>query len=154
MKYEDSYNTLVKMISSSENIKHGKGAEPSEIDDLLHKFPFLPDDFAWYLRDYGWIELGAFEIYGLGPDVPAHLDLLLRSERQWAGMEGWLLPRDCLGFLESGGEWIYAIRLAPQTQAIKIVRVVYDLEEGWSSVEDTEYRIWANFICDLLLESG
>ena len=63
----------------------GAGATPSEIDAAEKGLDLrIEGGYRQFLQRFGWGGAGHFELYGLGRDVPFHLDLvrLTQSERQ------------------------------------------------------------------------
>jgi len=52
---------------------------------LAQRLPWgsLPESYRRFLRDFGWVSIDGDEIFGLGADVPSHLDLvrITQSER-------------------------------------------------------------------------
>ncbi len=65
----------------------GRGATFEEITRAeLRLGVVLSDSYRAFLREFGWGGMAGWEIYGLGPDVPFHLDLVgvTKSERTQA----------------------------------------------------------------------
>ncbi|HET6385391.1 MAG TPA: SMI1/KNR4 family protein [Armatimonadota bacterium] len=83
-------------------IDHGAGVAPSVIDGAARVLGVaLPQDYVEFLRVYGWASLGCNEIYGLGDDVPRHLDVvrLTLSERLEAQPA---MPRHLVALMNDG----------------------------------------------------
>jgi cell wall assembly regulator SMI1 len=62
----------------------GRGATAEQIMEAEQTLKVaFPESYRAFLRDFGWGGVGHIEIFGLGDDVPAYLDLIsvTRSER-------------------------------------------------------------------------
>jgi cell wall assembly regulator SMI1 len=67
----------------------GAGASADEVEAAQQALGVkFPTSYIAFLREFGWAEVAGDGIYGLGVDVPFHLDLLrmTRSERTEAGL--------------------------------------------------------------------
>lgn len=54
----------------------GRGVSREEIAEAQTALGPLPDDYQEFLGEFGWLEFGPFEIYGLGLGRPDHLDVI------------------------------------------------------------------------------
>src|SRR5207247_2644874 len=88
-------------------------AEIVEAEDLLGVA--IPPSFGSFLRDFGWISAGPWEIFGLGNDVPHWLALvsITISERTEAHRP---LPHHLLPFVNDGGGNLYCLDTAQVTE--------------------------------------
>ncbi|HVE45245.1 MAG TPA: SMI1/KNR4 family protein [Acidimicrobiales bacterium] len=84
-------------------VEHGTGATADEIAraerDLAVTFP---TNYRLYLREFGWIEIGSAELFGLGHDVPFHLDLVRITVSERTEMHP-LTPHNLIPLLNDGG---------------------------------------------------
>jgi hypothetical protein len=80
--------TLDRVLRSRRDAEFGAGATDATIraaeDALAIAFPASVRE---YLNRFGYIAVGPLELYGLGDDVPAHLDIvrITTSERTESG---------------------------------------------------------------------
>jgi cell wall assembly regulator SMI1 len=66
----------------------GRGANPEQIAAVEKRLGLrFPKSYRHYLQNYGWCRFSHQELYGLGTDVPSHLELIRNtlSERQDMG---------------------------------------------------------------------
>ncbi|MDP8944134.1 MAG: SMI1/KNR4 family protein [Actinomycetota bacterium] len=92
MRYEDVRERLLLCAA-----ERGQGAIAEEIERAERELDvILPDGYRSFLRELGWAAIGHHEIYGLGAEVPYHLDLIrvTMSERTEALplTPPWLVP--------------------------------------------------------------
>lgn len=84
----DAYRRAAELLRTLGTKDHGSGANEEEIAGAERAIGVqLPEDYKLFLRDLGWGGAGHWELYGLGEDVPSHLDLVdnthfHRTERQ------------------------------------------------------------------------
>jgi cell wall assembly regulator SMI1 len=85
MHFEAELNSLASQLEVKE---FGMGAS---VDDILATESRLQvkfsDSFRRFLRRFGWAVLQHLEIFGLGPDVPRHLNLVDAAIRERAVMQ-------------------------------------------------------------------
>ncbi len=105
----DSYSKVSAYLRSCPDLSKGAGATDQEIRALTNIWGPVPEDFAAYLRDFGWVRFGAQEVLGLGRDVEPHLNLLKRARRLWDGDGIYRLPSELLPVYDSGGGWFYCL---------------------------------------------
>jgi hypothetical protein len=100
---------LERQLRIRQDVIIGYGVDESTIDAaeqaLSISFPLEPRD---YLMRFGHLELGHFEMHGLGADVPPYLNLLnvTLSEREAPGSP---LPVQLVPLLNDGGGNLYCI---------------------------------------------
>jgi hypothetical protein len=66
----------------------------------------FPDGYRDFLRRFGWLCFGHYEIFGLGADTPAHLEIISMTwdERRNGGLSSSLIP-----VLNDGGGNLYCV---------------------------------------------
>jgi len=78
-----SYQELREQIKFFSDKECGVGATATEIERaeamLGTKFS---ESYRLFLQDYGWGRFAHQELYGLGSDVPPHLDLIRNTEAE------------------------------------------------------------------------
>jgi len=96
----------------------------------------IAGDYRDFVESLGWGGADDFEIYGLGADVPDHLDLcaMTESERTVANPP---LPANLLPLLNDGGGNLYCIDLLAGEDV-----VIWDHER---SSDQTPERVAPNF---------
>jgi cell wall assembly regulator SMI1 len=103
------FDELESVIKTRRDSVVGGGASPSTISDAEKRLAVsFPGSLREYLRRFGWLELGHMELFGLGDNVPPHLNLtdLTVSERAGGGMS---LPGHLIPLLNDGGGNLYCM---------------------------------------------
>jgi SMI1-KNR4 cell-wall len=105
MTYED----LRARLLDAQDMACGGGVDDTQIamaEEALQVT--LPRDFRRFLREFGWLEMGPTEIFGLGSDVPQHLNLvtLVLAERRDSRVP---MPRDLVPVMNDGGGNLYCL---------------------------------------------
>lgn len=68
---------VVSSLARLNHLRHGGGATPAEIRLAETAIgTAFPDDLREFLREFGWMSSDEIELFGLGGDVPIHLDLV------------------------------------------------------------------------------
>lgn len=68
---------IEREVSSWIDMERGTGASEAEIASAEKGLGIqFCGHYREFLLSYGWIRLGTIEVFGLGADVPKHLDLL------------------------------------------------------------------------------
>jgi hypothetical protein len=100
----DQYATLRLSLLADDSVEHGMGATDTEVIEAVGRIGVLPADFQAFLREFGWIAVMHYEIFGLGADVPAHQDLvaMTHDERVNYGLPSHLTP-----IMNDGGGNLY-----------------------------------------------
>jgi SUKH superfamily protein len=75
-----------------------------EIYSAEERIGRLPGDYREFLGDLGWLEAGHYEIFGLGDDVPMHMDLIGMTLDERANFH---LPGNLIPIMNSGGGDLY-----------------------------------------------
>jgi len=88
----------------------GKGASAQELAEFEGRFGVtLPESYKDFLRRYGWARFSHQEIYGLGPDVPAHLQLTRNTHSERFDMAP-RLPPSLVPIMNDGAGNHYSLR--------------------------------------------
>ncbi|WP_438033472.1 SMI1/KNR4 family protein [Sorangium sp. So ce204] len=119
----------------------GCGATDSEIAAAERRLGInLNGEFREFLRVYGWGGILSVELYGLGGDVPSHLDLVRITESERGEMSprlpGYLVP-----IMNDGGGNLYCL----DTRVDEPPVVLWDHEAGEDqepSVEGSRFVEW------------
>jgi cell wall assembly regulator SMI1 len=68
---------LIRRLRSCRGAEFGRGATPQEIRLAEKRLGVeLPGSYKAFLGRFGWASFEGLELYGLGEDVPAYLDLV------------------------------------------------------------------------------
>lgn len=113
------------------DLECGEGATEEQIlraeRTLSLKFP---ESYRRFIRTYGWASFGSYEVFGLGKDIPKHLDLLTITlwERNESGnpLPLWLLPI----YNDGGGNLVCIDCREGQSQGTVIAWYHDELSEG------------------------
>jgi hypothetical protein len=79
-----NFDELKQVMSASGSLEVGSGASEAEIQTAEASLGVrVKGDYRKFLLEFGWGGVGYLELYGLGQDVPKHLDLveITKSER-------------------------------------------------------------------------
>jgi cell wall assembly regulator SMI1 len=100
---------LARALNARGDVVIGKGANEADIEraeqSLGVRFPLALRE---YLKHFGHLEVGHFELYGIGAEVPNYLELvaITVSERTESGCP---LPHELVPILNDGGGNLYCI---------------------------------------------
>ena len=90
-------------------IERGIGATENQIQDAERQLGLkIPPDYRAVLRRAGWLGIGPQEFWGLGPDVPDHLDLVI-STQLWRTNRRLELPDHLLPIQEDGSGSLFCL---------------------------------------------
>lgn len=81
----NSYDDVFEMLKRFGELASGSGADGETIGEAESSLGVpINGGYRVFLERFGWAAIGGLEIYGLGLDVPRHLDLVkvTFSERQ------------------------------------------------------------------------
>ena len=68
---------LIRRLRSFREAEFGQGATSQEIELAKQQLGVeFPRSYKAFLEHFGWASIDGLELYGLGEDVPAYLDLL------------------------------------------------------------------------------
>ncbi len=69
--------SFVDVWQSRWDCKVGRGVAEKAVQQAEKELGLtIRSGYRYFLRQFGWCDLGADEVYGLGEDVPKHLDLM------------------------------------------------------------------------------
>ena len=70
-------NELRMRFRARSDVALGKGASQGDLQEVERLLGLrLAGGYVFFLREFGWASIGSFEVYGTGPDVPRHLDIV------------------------------------------------------------------------------
>ncbi len=99
MNFEDELSSLASLLQVKE---FGTGASNTDIEAAERTLQVrFSDSFHFFLKRFGWAGLEHLEIYGLGHDVPPHLNLVDAAIRERTGMQP-LLPHFLVPVMNDG----------------------------------------------------
>ncbi|WP_081426948.1 SMI1/KNR4 family protein [Sorangium cellulosum] len=97
-KYTDVVARLIKF----DDRELGTGASEDQIAAAERVLGAqIVGGYRLFLKQFGWGGVGHFEIYGLGPDTPPHLDIVHITQSERHEMEP-RLPRHLLPIMNDG----------------------------------------------------
>ncbi|MCP3981151.1 MAG: SMI1/KNR4 family protein [bacterium] len=135
---------IVNFLRNQANLQHGAGATDAELRDLeLAWGNALPDDYAAFLKTFGWVAYGSTEVAGLGQDVPTHLNVARMANTRWEDSQ---FPEELLPIHDSGAGWFYCLR--KQSPAV----VLWAHEYGQNQPYDETYLNWTQWFQGYLID--
>jgi hypothetical protein len=120
-----TYDELRAVLGAHDDVEHGDGATDEEVRQTVSRLGDLPKDYREFLKDFGWIAVGPFEIFGLGHDVPDYLNVLTvtLSERIDAGLSDHLIP-----VMNDGGGNLLCLDISARDAQDQVPLVYWDHE--------------------------
>lgn len=110
-----------------------RGASAAEIEEAeLSLGVRFPDQYRRFLAEFGWGGVAHGELYGLGPDVPPHLDLVRATISERSEMAP-AIPGHLLPVMNNGGGDHYCL----DTSVVGEAPVVF-----WSHEEPADQEPW------------
>lgn len=119
----DEFRERLRRIDEKEV---GAGASVTQIADAERGLGVaFPSEYKRLLEDFGWMAVGSTEIFGLGDDVPEHLNVVgvAIDERTQAHMT---IPPNLLPIMNDGGGNLYCVDCADAVGSV----VVWDHTAG------------------------
>jgi len=134
----DEVKALMRTVGSMEV---GKGASEEEVDAAERILGIaIRGDYRQFLLELGWGGVGCMELFGLGSDVPRHLDLVRVTLRERHDLHPHLRV-ELLPIMNNGGGDLYC--LDTTTSGPKVVGWWH--EEGESQTpthEADDFSTW------------
>lgn len=138
---------LEKTLRARDDVVIGTGASDVDIDNAQRSLGVtFPDSLREYVGRFGHLELGHFELYGFGSELPNYLQLVAMTlaERTEYGCP---LPHEFVPLLNDGGGNLYCIDTGPP----KTGRVVlWDHTLGMEQKPDQQSGSLADWLAELL----
>lgn len=141
-------NNLIDAFSDKE---HGAGATESEISNAESLLGVrLPESYRSFLRRNGWVRFSHQELYGLGSDTPAYLELIKNTlvERDTMGPP---MPSQLVPVMNDGAGNHYCLDTATVVDGECPV-VFWDHEQGFNQKPQTVARSFDRWLVELLME--
>lgn len=136
-----------EMLLGRGDVVVGIGANERDIETAEQALAVaFPRPLHEYLRRFGHLELGHFELFGLGAELPDYLQLvpMTLSERT---VPGCALPRALVPLLNDGGGNLYCV----DTDPLEAGRVVFwDHSFGTQQVPGDVSTSLPNWLADLI----
>lgn len=136
-----TFEELKMLLEQSGALEVGKGATQATIAAAERALGIsIRGDYRRFVEEYGWGGVGHIELYGLGDDVPRHLNLvdITTSERTEMSPR---LGAELLPIMNDGGGNLYCLDMKTKGPGV----VFWD-HEGASdqnpSVEAAEFSTW------------
>jgi hypothetical protein len=106
------YPTLETQILSHDDRLQGVGARPEDVAAAEAMLGVrILGGFRQFLQRLGWLVVGPIEIYGLGRDVPKHLNLIEITKSERTEMHPRLRP-ELIPVMNDGGGNLYCLDTA------------------------------------------
>ena len=139
------FSSLADLIEAdSLNARYGIGATDDEIEAARIKLDApLTHGYASFLKRFGWLELGGDEIFGLGSDVPSHLDVVANTLSERTEMQP-NIPSELIPILNDGFGNHYCIDASAIGSAAPQI-VFWDHELGTDQIGEpvsATFEIW------------
>ncbi|MCW5833511.1 MAG: SMI1/KNR4 family protein [Labilithrix sp.] len=141
------FDKFERMLRAREDVVIGAGVDEQIVNEAAGLLGVVfPIQLREYLKQFGHVELGHFELFGLGDDVPAYLDLvrMTLTERTDTGCP---LRSDLVPLLNDGGGNLYCITTKPEEAGAV---VFWDHTGGQDQVPDRHASSLAEWLVELL----
>jgi cell wall assembly regulator SMI1 len=144
-------DALEKMLLARTDVVLGNGSDDRDISAAERALGVtFPIALREYLHRFGSLELGHFELFGLGPGLPNYLQLvpMTLSERNVPGCS---LPHHLVPLLNDGGGNLFCVNTNP----LHAGRVVFwDHSMGSQQVPDDVSASLADWLTSLVCSLG
>lgn len=95
----------------------GQGASSEEIENAERALGVsFPASYRNFLREFGWARISHQELYGLGAEVPAYLELVRNTLAERSGMEP-SLPASLIPIMNDGAGNHYCLDTSQKRDA-------------------------------------
>lgn len=153
MKRDYEFKRVTERIDAVANKEHGSGATEDQLratEDSLRLV--IPSSYKEFLRRYGWAESSTEHVYGVGGDVPIHLDLVRNTHTERSEAHP-LLPPFLLPVMNDGAGNHYCLDTrAPSDQEAPVV--LWNHELGADQTLESLYDSFHFWLSDLLDRIG
>lgn len=94
-----TYERLRDHLWAIDDLEYSGPAPAAAVDTAERALGPLPEDYILFLREFGSVSVHHWEIYGVGPEVPPYLDVVVMTmeERATGG-----LPNDLIAIMNDG----------------------------------------------------
>lgn len=138
-------------IRSFPGLESGKGATDDQIDSVAESLRVkLSDSYRRFLSIFGWAKFTHQELYGLGSDVPPHLDLMKNTLAERTEMRP-ALPTVLVPVMNDGAGNHYCLDTSMMADG-ECPIVFWDHEQPAEQVPDRVAPSFDHMIIDLLGE--
>jgi hypothetical protein len=104
-----TFDQLAQRLESSISKDFGRGTNEHDLHSASVRLGVnLVGGYRRFLQRFGWGGVGSFELYGLGSDVPPHLDLVAVTESERREMRP-ALPVHLIPLMNDGGGNLYCL---------------------------------------------
>jgi SUKH superfamily protein len=104
-----TFDELAQKLELASLKAFGRGASEQEIHAASTRLGVnLVGGYRRFLQRFGWGGVGSLELFGLGPDVPPHLNLVDLTESERTEMRP-ALPSHLIPFMNDGGGNLYCL---------------------------------------------
>jgi hypothetical protein len=103
------YADVADRLMGFDDRELGEGATEEEIVSAEKALGIrIAGGYRQFLKQFGWGGVGHLELYGLGADVPAHLNLVIITRSERVEMQP-ALPHHLVPIMNDGGGNLYCI---------------------------------------------
>lgn len=104
------YDKISDRLRSIAEKEVGLGATPDDIARAERQLGSrLPEGYRCFLREFGWGGVGHWELFGLGPDVPFHLDLVRTTLSERSDVTTPRMPAHLVAVMNDGSGSHYCL---------------------------------------------
>jgi hypothetical protein len=106
-------NAVRRIIRLNPQIRFGSGVTSDQLLIAEAQLDLsVKGGYRSFLEEFGWLDAGEFEVYGLGDDVPRHLNLVNVTLSERSVMNPPLLP-SLIPVMNDGGGNLYCVDAGP-----------------------------------------
>jgi cell wall assembly regulator SMI1 len=146
-----SITEMDNLIDAFSDKEHGSGATDSEISNAESLLGVrFPESYRSFLRRIGWGRFSHQELYGLGSDTPAYLELIKNTlvERDTMGPP---MPSQLVPVMNDGAGNHFCLDSTTVVDGECPV-VFWDHEQGFNQTPQTVAQSFDKWMVDLLME--
>jgi len=139
----------VSELLSLHNVLPSSDVNDRDIHNAEEVLGRLPDDYRYFLRQYGWLSVQHLEIFGLGSAVPAYLDVvrMTLAERSEPGSP---IPGSYVCVMNDGAGNLFCFDTAESGAGAGIPIVLWDHEIGLDQEPEVRERSFEDWLTALL----